>query len=213
VHSEAHPGVGMSISKDSSTEINATSPFNSGSYPNLSPNTAALTSALSYSSVNPGSAASVNNNANCSSYLDGSNNFSMSSGTLTLPAGTYYFNTMTLGSSATINCTGAVTIYVNGNVTITGKLNAYNSIPANVQLQVIPSATVSYTTNVATYMVLYAPASAVTVTNNKGYFGSVVGNTLFLSTHTFHYDEALSGATGGGGGTSGGKISVKIPKH
>jgi len=49
--------------------------------------------------------------------------------------------------------------------------------------------------NTAFIGTIYAPEASVTLSGTSGYYGSVVGNDVTMSTGSgFHYDEALSGA-------------------
>src|SRR5439155_1054774 len=121
VHSEAHPGIGGTLTKDGGTVIDASTPYNSGTgYPILSPATACLTSTLYYPAV---PTAAVYDNSNISSKLDASNNFSIS-GDYSMAGGTYVVNNFTM-SGHKITCQGPVTLYASGNVTLDGEFKTY----------------------------------------------------------------------------------------
>lgn len=59
------------------------------------------------------------------------------SGTVSLPAGTYHFTSVTLGNNANLTFLGPATVYVNGNVTFSqnGSITAYSSIPGNLRIR------------------------------------------------------------------------------
>ena len=97
VKGNATPGIGDSVSLSGGSAVTGT--------------TTPETTALSEPAVNPGSAATTNNNSSIPTTthghaaVDGSGNFNISGGdSVTLPAGTYYFTSMTLsgGSSMTL---------------------------------------------------------------------------------------------------------------
>ena len=205
IHSEAHPGIGKTIIKDGGTQINQTSPFNSGAgYPILAPETASVTSTISYTApVAPTSY----NNSGLGVKLDASNNFTVDTN-WTIPAGTYVVNDFTINHDKQLTCTsGPVIVYVNGNFYCDGMINSYLTNDHNFLI---------YMTNAGTtfqlikdsnlYASIYAPLTDVTFKNGHLY-GQVVGKTLVMNAKDCHYDESFAD------GSAGGPAKKKWIKH
>ena len=112
---------------------------------------------------------------------------------LTLSGGTYLYSSLSVTGNGRINFTGPATIYVTGNVSLSGNgVGTAQNLPTNLTIKTL-GASVSLSGNAAFYGSLYAPSSGVSVTGNGDVFGSVVGNTIQVSGNgKFHYDEALS---------------------
>jgi Flp pilus assembly protein TadG len=193
VHGDAHPGVSGSISMSGGSSV-------SGS-------TTQLQQALSEPAVNPGTAATSNDNHSIPATtkgraaVDGSGNFTLSGGeSVTLPAGTYYFTTMTITGGATINLgnSGKTIIYCAGDVHISGgSLLNSSAVPANCQLFCMGSS-VALSGGSQFYGVVYAPAADITRNGATcDFYGMMVGKSLTLSGGSgLHYDESLNGMIG-----------------
>jgi hypothetical protein len=202
IHSEAHPGIGGTIIKDGGTQINASTPYNTGSrYPILSPATANLTTALYYPQVTP---PSTNDNALIASKLDASNNFSC--GDYAMPGGTYVVRDFTVIAGKHLTGQGPIIVYATGNVTIDGECKAYLTATQNFLLYVTGSGSVNMPFDKVFYGSVYAPTSTVFI-DGADFYGQVIGKTLTLNPNHMRYDEAMAA------GTAGGPTKKKWIKH
>jgi hypothetical protein len=122
------------------------------------------------------------------------------SGTETLAAGVYYFDTLRLRSNATLTTSGPVTIYVRstirledgstlgaapgGNLTIVGKSDG--SLTSDSKF--------FYTgANVKFYGSMYGYNTNVQFGTNAQIFGSIVARTVYAqSSAKFHFDRAMT---------------------
>ena len=111
-----------------------------------------------------------------------------------LPAGTYYFNDMTLSGQATLNITGETHIYIAGDLVRDGGTSVNNNTQIANNLQIyMTGGTADITSNDAFYGVIYAPETTVRLAGDAQYFGAVVGRTLTVTgTSAGHYDETLN---------------------
>lgn len=191
VNGDAHPGTASTVSMSGgSSVVGSTKP---------------LESPLTEPAVNPGDAATANNNANIpksaqnKAPLDADGDFKLSGGDMvTVPPGTYYFSTLTLSGGASISITGKTIIYVTGNVDVSGGsiLNS-TQLPVNCQLYGMGSKVVLSGSS-QWYGVVYAPTADITRSGGSSdFFGMAVGKSLTLSGGGgCHYDESLGGLTG-----------------
>jgi Tfp pilus assembly protein PilX len=117
--------------------------------------------------------------------------------TVTLAAGTYHASSISISGNAKIVTTGAVVIYVDGPVNLSGNgIVVPNNHPANLLLYSTGSANVSISGNGSFYGGIYAPNSAVTATGNGDVFGAVISNTYTQSGNSAtHFDLALKDLT------------------
>ena len=182
VRGDARPGAGMTTSGGTVT----------GS-------TAPLTSALSEPAASAGSYVTTNNDANVAAYMSGGG-FSLSgSQSAVMPAGTYYFTSFNMSGQSTLTLLGPVTIYVAGTVSLSGGVTTSNSIPANLNIQVTTSASVTLSGATNYYVDLYAPQSRVSLTGGAQLMGSVVARFLTMSGgSSIHMDQSLSSGSGSG---------------
>jgi Flp pilus assembly protein TadG len=158
-----------------------------------------LSSPLNEPNASAGSYATTNDNALISAYMSGSD-FTMSGGgSSTLPAGHYYVHNLTISGGHSLIITSATTFYVTGKVDISGGSIAANA-PSDLQVNVIGTGTVTLSGGSGFTLEVYAPQSSVTVSGGSNFYGSVVGNTLTISSSSVHSDEAIS--SGGGAGVS-----------
>lgn len=120
----------------------------------------------------------------------------------TLPAGTYHATEIKISGQGSIVATGAVKIYVDGGVDITGQgTTVAGDKPGNLQIYVTGTESCKITANGSFYGALYAPNSDVTFhtsSSGKGgnLFGAVVAKTFSTSGGskgypTVHFDLAL----------------------
>lgn len=120
----------------------------------------------------------------------------------TLSAGTYHCTQISIsGSKGAIVTTGAVKIYVDGGVQITGQgTTVPNNQPGNLHIYVTGTASVKIAGNGSFYGGIYAPNSDVTFqTSNSGkggvLFGAVVAKTFTTfggGTKAIHFDLAMA---------------------
>jgi Flp pilus assembly protein TadG len=187
INGDAHPGVGMMESGGSVT--GSTTP---------------LTQALTESAVDFGDSATINDNASIplshsgKSPLDSRGNFSLQGGdSLTLPAGTYYFTSMSLSGNATVTVTGKTVIYCVGNCNATGgSVTNTTLIPSNLQIYVTGSKC-GLSGGSPLYAAVYAPAADTKYTGSADFYGMLVGKSITVSGGSgLHYDQALGGLTG-----------------
>lgn len=121
---------------------------------------------------------------------------------VTLSAGTYVYDEIDLSGQSFIQVTGPVTLYVLGNIDITGNPRI-NDISANATwLSIIGG---PQTTSVSinglgssssgAYFTVYAPAANVSINGNKNsaLYGSIIAKSFNISGGTaIHYDQALA---------------------
>ncbi|MDQ1334549.1 MAG: hypothetical protein QG552_1499, partial [Thermodesulfobacteriota bacterium] len=136
----------------------------------------------------------------------------------TLSAGTYRLPGIDISGNATATISGDVTLYVTGNISISG--NGRLIIPAGSSLTIYASGSVSisgngisnntsYPSNLQIYGTstcnsvsisgngdlsgaIYAPSANVSVTGNGDIYGAVIGRRIGISGNgDVHYDEAL----------------------
>lgn len=193
VNGDATPGPGESVSASGGSTVTGSS--------------AAATQSLSEAAVDSSAASSTNNDASIgldnkgkTVYTSSTKAFNISGGdTITLPAGTYYFSSVTVSGGSIINFgTGQTKIYCTGDWnTSGGSLVNPGSIPANLQIYIQGSTTV-LSGSAQMYGIVYAPASDITRSGgSSAFFGSMVGKSLTLSGGGgLHYDTD-SGAPAG----------------
>ena len=185
VFGNANPGVGYTVSNPSAV-TGSTDP---------------LTSPLVYPKASPTAySASNNNSAIPASYMSGSSLALSGSQSLTLPGGTYYFNNVSIGGSASISFSGPATIYVYGSIDLSGGANTTSNLPGNLNIIVGPDTsgnppgTISLKGGSALYANIYAPQSDITMVGSGDIYGSVVGQSITnKGTSSVHYDVAARG--------------------
>jgi len=126
-------------------------------------------------------------------------------GSTTLPAGTYWFTSLTV--SGTLTFSGPTIIYINGNADISGTLTAANGIPANLVIYQIGSYTFgdasSNFVNITAQVI--APGSDFVAKNNMNFYGEMLFNTITVKNNAnFFYDEQF----GIGPGVTGNAITL-----
>lgn len=111
-----------------------------------------------------------------------------------IPAGTY----KTANLSGNLTFSGAVTIYVTGNVDLKGNTKVLTSgnLPANLEIDVVGSGSVDLGGKSMMYAHVYAPQSDIIMHGTPGFFGWLVGKTVTLKgTSDIHYDESIQNMT------------------
>lgn len=113
--------------------------------------------------------------------------------TLTLAAGTYYFTSFSLNGQAVLKVSGAVTIYVAGDVHANGGgiLNQ-TSAPANLTVYVDGSRSVEVNGGADFYGSIIAPDSEAHLNGNADFYGILVAERVELNGNgAFHEDLAM----------------------
>lgn len=122
----------------------------------------------------------------------------VSSGTYNLTPGNYYFSSLSVTGSVTVNCTGQVNVYVGGPVTISGNFSAAGNNPGNLRFMTTAASTVNITNGSVFAADIYCPNSDVSLNGSGNFYGRVIGKTLTTSgTFNYHYDEALNQLSSG----------------
>ncbi|MBI5603028.1 MAG: pilus assembly PilX N-terminal domain-containing protein [Deltaproteobacteria bacterium] len=130
---------------------------------------------------------------NVTLYVDG--NFSLSSNT---------YITLASGSTLTVYATGTFTLNSNTSINNSGRPQAL-AVYSNAQSTSSTDYKVNLDSNSGLRGVVYAPNSAVHIASNADLYGSIRGNFVQMASNAeFHYDEDLSSANFGGGGTPSG---------
>jgi hypothetical protein len=125
-----------------------------------------------------------------------------SSGTSTLPGGTYLLNSLNLSGTANIVWTGPVKLYIKNSYVVTGgaTIQTYGNNPANRVLYFLPTCTTA-TWGGTTECVgeLYAPDTDFTITGSVQLMGRITAKSINnSSTGGMHCDEALPYPGGSG---------------
>ena len=125
------------------------------------------------------------------------------SGTTTLPAGTYYFNRITLANNATLRFAGPATIYVDGNITFaqSGTIEAFNGIPAHLKIRQRGAGTDFGGSNANSIDVtadIEAPQTDFHAKNNATLRGRAVFNSIDVKNNLdLFYDQSLNATLAG----------------
>lgn len=125
--------------------------------------------------------------------------YSVSSDT-TLPGGTYWFDSLSV--TATLTFSGPAVIYVDGDVTLSGSLLAYNNVPLNLTIYGYGSHQFGDDSGSANNAVLcaavFAPTFDFVEKNNLTYYGRGFFNTITCKNNaSLYYDEGFGAAIGG----------------
>jgi Flp pilus assembly protein TadG len=143
-----------------------------------------------------------------SSYID-LGDVNMSSGTVSIPGGTYLLHSLVLSGSSHIIWTGPTVLYIRDSYSVTGNtlIDTYQNIPANRVLNFLPSCTTA-TWSGSNICVgdLYAPDTDFTVSGSVDLMGRILAKSITNSSSGgMHYDEAL-----GPPGTSTSRQTVRL---
>lgn len=121
------------------------------------------------------------------------------SGSTTLAGGTYWFTSLTINGS--LSFSGKATVYVNGNVNLSGSLAAYGAIPSNLviyQLGTNRTFGSSTANGMDITAVIIAPTSDFSAKNNLIFRGSGFFKSITVWNNAqFYYDESMGAAAGG----------------
>ena len=122
--------------------------------------------------------------------------------TVTLAPGTYCYHNLTIEGGGTLTSSGAVTIYLTGELTAKG--NSSMGVPSSPkQMLVLMSSSEEVTLEQGTLTgstqfsgALYAPNSAINISGNAEIFGSVIARQVNVTgSAEVHYDQALTDVT------------------
>lgn len=186
IRGDARPGPGKSVTVTGGASV-------SGS-------TSPLPKALSYPAESAGAAATSNDNWRVpAANLNSSRDFQLgSNSTLTLPGGTYYFNSVQVGSSGVLNFTGPAKIYITASVQIAGTVSAQD-IPSNLRLVMTSTGTeFAMSSSASVHADLYAPLSIYKSSGSATLYGSVVAKVIDMSgAARVLFDESLTVSTPG----------------
>ena len=125
------------------------------------------------------------------------------SATYHLAAGSYQMASLTLRNTSILyvdNCTGPVTVYVTGTVTIQDAAQVLPCDPNPERFAVYVSGPGAVTLGTAGYFygVLYAPQSSVWVAQSGDLYGAAVAHKIHLEHEgAVHFDEELRGGQSG----------------
>jgi Tfp pilus assembly protein PilX len=121
--------------------------------------------------------------------------------TRTLSEGTYWFSSIQVTGNGTLKVSGAVKIYVTGNVNIGGNgVATANNKPPNFLLYgtTDPTNAANQCTSINIHGngnfqgAVYAPNAAIQVVGNAGVYGALTGQSVSINGNGgLHYDEAL----------------------
>ena len=185
IHGDAHPGPDHTVDSSSSK----------GVFGEILP----LTKPVSFPPVNPGDAASNNDNLDIplstkgNEPLNSDGEFALSgSDSVDLPPGKYYFSKLSLSGGSTIGISGPTEIYVTGDVHLGGgSVTNLTFLPKNLKLFPMGSKCV-ISGDSEFHGVVYGPTAKVERSGSADYFGAVVGGELVLGgSGGIHADEAL----------------------
>jgi Flp pilus assembly protein TadG len=182
IQGDARPGPGSSVNFSGSASV-------SGS---MSP----LPGFLTYPNASAGSAATTNNDSAASPYWNsGTNDFNLGGTTsVTLPGGVYYFHDFITGGQTSLTFSGPATVYVYGNVGLSGSTVTSGNLPKNLSIEVIGNGNVNLSGSSALYASIYAPQSPVNLSGSGAIYGSVLGWSISASgTSNIYYDLSLPG--------------------
>lgn len=179
INGDVRPGVGRSVSISGGASV-------SGS-------TTPLAKPLDYPAASAGTFATSNNNVNLPTpQFESDYDFVSGSATLTIPAGNYYVKDLYVGSSGTLNITGAATFYVTGSVRLDGTINN-NATPSNFRVVVCSAQDVLLAAGGNTYADIYAPTSLFKMGGNATLAGSVIARAVDMGgSARVIFDESLT---------------------
>jgi hypothetical protein len=156
---------------------------------NVTGKTTALTKLLSYPPANPGTAATINDNAKIPAISKGSLNIS-GQRNIIVPAGTYYIKDLNLTGGSMLTITGQATFYVTGSVTLTGHASTAENLPQNFKIIMLGTGKVSLSGNTDLYANVYGPTSPIVISGEGDIYGAVIGKNITMSGNAGIHSEA-----------------------
>lgn len=124
------------------------------------------------------------------------------SGTITLPAGDYYFTGISIDKDITINISGAVNIYLDGPLDVkkTASINA-TGLPTDLSIYSKSTSPIDFKQESTVNALIYAPAANVTFHKESTIKGSIVASGIDFKKEThLTYDVKMKDKFSGGGG-------------
>ena len=119
----------------------------------------------------------------------------MSSGTQSMPGGTYLIHNLNLSGTANITWTGPVTLYIQNSYTVKDNvvINTYQNNPKNRVINFLPTCTTATWSGTNSCVGdLYAPDTNFTVSGSVHKFGRIIAKTINNSSSGgMHADDAL----------------------
>lgn len=99
---------------------------------------------------------------------------------VTLPAGDYYFTSISISGQAQLDIDGEVTIYLAGGATLNG---GSSTNPSSDSLTIVSSGTsdIKLNGNADSQMAIYAPFAKVRFSGTQGFHGTALGRELHIS--------------------------------
>jgi Flp pilus assembly protein TadG len=125
----------------------------------------------------------------------------MSSGSTSVPGGTYLIHNLNLSGTAHVTWSGPTVLYIQNSYSVSGSalVDTYQNLPANRTLNFLPTCTTATWTGSNTNVgEMYAPDTDFTISGSVHMFGRVVAKSINnTSSGGMHYDESLAapGAT------------------
>ncbi|HEV7300913.1 MAG TPA: pilus assembly protein TadG-related protein [Tepidisphaeraceae bacterium] len=114
-----------------------------------------------------------------------------SAGTAQLAGGTYWFSSLRV--TGALSFSGPTTLYVNGNVDLSGSLLAHNSIPSNLRIYVLGSGRTfgdDSSNDVEICAQVLAPGAALEAKNNMKFRGRGIFRSIETKNNAeYYYDE------------------------
>ncbi|HEX2973791.1 MAG TPA: pilus assembly protein TadG-related protein [Tepidisphaeraceae bacterium] len=111
----------------------------------------------------------------------------------------YCYNNFTMSGNKTVTVEGYVKLFIKGNLTITGTIDANLGIPAQLTISMVGTtgtAAVEKGTP-QTYFHLYAPAADFVVKGTTDFYGWVIAKSLYFNGEAaVHYDESAQPSGG-----------------
>lgn len=117
----------------------------------------------------------------CTSPVSSSGALSLSSKqSLTLPAGDYYFTSISINGQAQLDIDGEVVIYLAGGATLNG---GSSTNPSSDSLTIVSSSKsdIKLNGNADSQMAIYAPFAKVRFSGTQGFHGTALGKELHIS--------------------------------
>ncbi len=155
--------------------------------------------------VELGNIATMNDNGNIGLTDEGNSPFPSgpyalelnNSDSLTLPGGEYYFTSVELTSSTTLNIAGPTVMYVTGTFAMTSSsiINPSQN-PEDLIIFVSSIEDVQFHSTTDFYGIIYAPDAHVVLNSSVGFYGAIMAQEITLnSSVVVHYDESLGDST------------------
>ena len=134
------------------------------------------------------------------------------------PGGKYALSDFVVQNGATIEFSGPVELFLNGNTNIQGKFITHENKPKNFRLvqqfsagiNINPVGTTDDSASEPNLAIdIYCPGGPVNVNGNINLYGRIQAKQITLNQADFYVDLALSGGTSSEGGTAGGGKLVR----